>query len=141
MKDFEYFVKIGDVKKSSVNKDLAVFLIKDMQSRIRDAFKMSSNEFPKIVFENIYDALRDFCDALLALEGYKSYSHEASISYLIKKGFDISFVMQLDNFRYKRNGSKYYGEVINHAEAEEIRSFYQTNKGRIYKLLEEEGLI
>lgn len=141
MKDFEYFVKNGDVKKSSVNRALAISLIKDMQSRVKDAFKMSSDEFPKIVFENIYDALRDLCDALLALEGYKSYSHEASISYLVKKGFDVSFVMQLDSFRYRRNGSKYYGEVIDSGVAEEIKSFYQKNKDKIYKLLEGVDLV
>lgn len=141
MKDFEYFVTIGEVKKSSQNKPLAKSLIDDMRGRIRDAFKMSYEEFPKIVFENVYDALRDFCDALLALEGYKSYSHEASISFLLKKSFNIFMVSKLDTFRYKRNGSKYYSVKIFREDAESIKSFYKENSGKIYKLVDENDLI
>ena len=47
---------------------------------------------------------------ILFLEGYKSYSHEASISYLSKLGFSISEVTSIDRLRRQRNGIKYYGE-------------------------------
>jgi aspartyl-tRNA(Asn)/glutamyl-tRNA(Gln) amidotransferase subunit A len=132
MRDFEYFVKSKSVRKVSRDFPLAESLFKEMESRIDRAFKMNLEEFSKEIFENIYDALRGFCDALLALEGYKSYSHEASISFLLKRGFDIAFVKELDNFRIKRNNSKYYAEPINEEDIKAIRSFYQENKEKIY---------
>jgi len=140
MRDFEYFININDVRKVSPDKQLAVSLIKDMDERISDAIKLNTKEFPKIIFEVVYDALRDFCDALLAIEGYKSYSHEGSISFLAKKGFDAAFISEFDKFRYKRNGSKYYGAKITAEEAESIIRFYKDNKKRIDNFLKKAGL-
>ena len=140
MRDFEYFININDVRKVSPDKQLAVSLIKDMDERISDAIKLNTKEFPKIIFEVVYDALRDFCDALLAIEGYKSYSHEGSISFLAKKGFDAAFISEFDKFIYKRNGSKYYGAKITAEEAESIIRFYKDNKKRIDNFLKKAEL-
>src|SRR3990172_758265 len=98
MRDFEYFVQSGEVRKVSVDKSLAESLIFDMEYRIKTSSALDTKTYSKIVFENFYDALRDFCDALLALIGYKSYSHEASIIYLMKEGFDVVSVSELDGF-------------------------------------------
>lgn len=132
MKDFEYFIDNRDVRKASKDLALVKSLFREMEGRIERAFKLDLNEFSKEIFENIYDALRGFCDALLALEGYKSYSHEASISFLLKKGFDIAFVLELDSFRLKRNSSKYYTTPVTKEEAKAIILFYQENKEKIY---------
>ena len=140
MKEFEYYIDKFDVRKVSVDRSLALSLIKDMEGRADRAFKLNSTEFPKEIFENIYDALRNFCDALLAIQGYKSYSHEASISYLVKKGFDYAFIDSLDNLRFKRNGSKYYGRGISKEEAEAVKRFYLDNKQKVYNMIKESGL-
>ncbi|PIN91043.1 hypothetical protein COU57_02240 [Candidatus Pacearchaeota archaeon CG10_big_fil_rev_8_21_14_0_10_32_14] len=124
MKPFEYFVEEGEVKSSSKNIALAQSLIRDMNERINELQYIDEKKMPKLVFEHYYDALRSFCDALLAKDGYKSYSHQASISYLSTYGYDISIISALDNFRYKRNGSKYYGEKISYEDAKEIKDFY-----------------
>jgi len=134
MEQFEYYLKKKLVRKMSPNLERAKFLIKDGNERIRDARTLDKNKLSKMIFEYIYDALRDFCDAILLIDGYKSYSHEASISYLSKKGFDIATVKQLDNFRYKRNGSKYYGGQISFEEAKEIISFYLKTKIKFNQL-------
>jgi len=141
MKDFEYYLNTKDVKRCSPDRQLAVSLIKDMKERIDKALKLDVDEFSKIIFENFYDALRDFCDALLALDGYKSYSHEASIVSVEKKGFDIGFISLFDNFRYKRNGSKYYGLKIMADDAKSIIKFYNENKAKINKILKEKELL
>ena len=130
---FDYFLKMQEVRKTSANLELAKSLIKDMKERINKTNMLDIDVFAKIIFENIYDGLRDFCDSLLALDGFKSYSHQASISYLFKKGFDISVVEELDGFRYKRNGSKYYGEEIGPSDAKEIKDFYNRIKVKINK--------
>ena len=132
MKDFEYYSARKDVRKSSNDIPLADSLFKEMEGRIERAFKMDSKDFPKEIFENIYDSLRCFCDALLALEGYKSYSHEASISFLMKKGFDVAKASELNAFRIKRNGSKYYAESVKDEDVAAIKKFYKDSKNKIY---------
>lgn len=135
MTSFDFFLNQGDVKKTTPDPELAKSLINDMDERLAKTKLLDTTIFPKIIFENIYDALRDFCDALLITDGFKSYSHQASIYYLLKKGFDISVVKELDQFRYKRNGSKYYGVSISIDEAKDINEFYKRIKNKIDGIL------
>ena len=135
MMPFEYFLEINEVKKCQKNIELAKSLIKDMNERIEKSRMLDIKVFSKMIFENIYDSLRDFCDALLAFDGYKSYSHQASIAYLQKYGFDISVIDEFDKHRYKRNGSKYYGQKILEEDAVKIKDFYLMLKEKIIKLI------
>jgi hypothetical protein len=139
MKDFEYYLE-EDVRKRTPDAPLAKSLVLDMLHRISDANTLDIDKFPKIVFESMYDALRDFCDALLAIQGYKSYSHEASISFLKKEGFDIAFVAELDDYRQKRNASKYNGAIITAGDARAIKDFYAKSKEKINSILRKQGL-
>ena len=141
MMPFEHFLNKGDVRKVAINKELAKSLTKDMFERINKSLMLNINTFSKIVFENIYDGLRGFCDSLLALEGFKSYSHQASIAYLSKYKFDISIIKEFDQLRYKRNGSKYYGEIILKEDAQQIKEFYLRVKDRINKIIKDKKLI
>jgi len=136
MESFEFYLETKVIRKITPNKERAKSLINDALQRIKDSDELNINRFSKLIFENYYDALRDFCDAFLLIDGYKpSSSHEASISYLLKKGFDISIIHRLDIFRYKRNGSKYYGEKIDVKEAKDIKAFYLEIKDKLYKIL------
>ena len=135
MKEFEYYLKKGDVRKVSKDIELAKSLRADLIERSEKALKLDVKEYSKIIFENVYDSLREFCDVLLALDGYKSYSHEASISYLKKYGFLDLDLMRLDRFRYKRNSSKYYGKKIVIEDAEDIKEFYLKIINRIKELI------
>jgi len=136
MESFESFIKIGEVRKVSPNNARAKKLIKDGEERIEKVNLLEINKFPKFVFENVYDALRDFMLAILLYDGYNADSHKAPIAYLSKKGFDVYIIDRLDKFRYKRNGSKYYGENISVEEAKDIKEFYSKIKERLNKLLE-----
>ena len=138
MKEFAYFIKEGSVRRVSEDINLAKSLIKDMKERIKDVSIRGIS--PKLIFENVYDALRDFCDALLAVKGFKSYSHEASISFLKNCSFEDSVANELDLFKYKRNGSKYYGKPIFREDADEIRKFYERLKPKINKVIKENKL-
>jgi len=66
---------------------------------------------------NLY--IRLLLDAILEMEGYKSYSHEASISYMANLGFSISEINKVDMLRKARNGIKYYGEDATENKAQE----------------------
>lgn len=141
MKPFEYFLENQEVKKASVDINLAKSLAKDMIGRMKDVLSLDISKFPKIIFENIYDSLRDFADALLAIDGFKSYSHQASFAYLSKYSFEDSVLDTLDKFRYKRNSSKYYGQDISVDEAKEILNFYSRNKQKINMLLKNKKVL
>lgn len=140
MKQFEYYLNGTDVKKISPDPELAKSLIKDMLERIDKISKLDLKVFSKIIFENTYDALRDFCDALLSIDGLKSYSHKASIAYLAKYKFDSPTLEALDQFRAKRNDSKYYGYAIPPEDTEEITAYYKKIKNKIYAILKEKKL-
>ena len=137
MKQFEFYIQNKDVRKISPDFALASSLVKDMFNRTNMVLTLDLKKFAKIIFENIYDALRDFCDALLIVDGYKSYSHEASISYLKNYNFSEEDITKLDNFRYIRNGSKYYGKDISIQDAKEIKKFYLKNINKIKKNIRE----
>ena len=135
MNDFEFYLREGTVKKRKPDMELAKSLINDANERFEKISKLDARVFSKIIFENIYDALRSILDALLAIDGYKSYSHEASIAYLKKYGFEGSLIAELNNFRLIRNSSKYYGKDISSEDSYDIIDFYKNHSGKIIQLI------
>ena len=136
MIEFKYYLDKGEVKKVRRDVALAKSLINNLSDREKMVLKYSLKD-ALIIYENLYDCLREICDALLALDEYKSYSHQASITYLRKYGFDEVFVKKLDDFRFKRNSSKYYGKKLTEEDAKEIREFYLKNKGKLLNILKQ----
>ena len=118
MKEFMFFVNVKDVKKQSPDKNLAKATARDSIERLQMAKSIINSQKPKYVLENAYESIRELIDAILYLEGYKSYSHEASVAYLIDLGFSIAEATKIDLLRRKRNGIKYYGENVTKEEAE-----------------------
>ena len=98
MIEFKYYLDKGEVKKVRRDVALAKSLINNLSDREKMVLKYSLKD-ALIIYENLYDCLREICDALLALDEYKSYSHQASITYLRKYGFDEVFVKKLDDFQ------------------------------------------
>ena len=137
MDDFKSFIDRKIVRKGFADSKRAKKLIKDGEERIKDVNRLDINEMPKFVFENVYDAFRDFLFAILLADGYKTNSHEAPIVYLLNKGFSVYSVSKLDRFRYKRNGSKYYGEEVLVEEAKDIKAFYLEMKDKLNKTLKD----
>ena len=119
MKEFEFFVENKSVKKQRPDLNLAKASAGEGIERIAMAKSIFSSQKPKYALENAYEAVREVIDAILYLEGYKSYSHEASVAYLLKLGFSISEAKAVDRLRQKRNGIKYYGEDSTKDEATE----------------------
>lgn len=123
MLNFEYFVREKKVKKKSVDKRLTRSLVKSSKDRFDFAIKIIDTE-PRYALENAYEAIIELIDALLALKGYKSWSHEADIAFL-KKFKEFSFVEleRLDNIRGKRHSSKYYGVFFEKREVKREIAF------------------
>ena len=136
MREFDFYLREKKVKKVSPDIELAKSLVKDSDERINAIKLLDTKILKKIIFENVYDSMRALLDALLAADGYKSYSHEASIAYLKRYGLDDFTLTNLDNFRFDRNSSKYYGKGISQDSVEEILAFYNKFAVKIKKILD-----
>src|SRR3989344_3055186 len=112
MKDFSVFLADGSVKRQQPDRNLSESLLRDGQERIEDAaLSLHSKRKPKFIYENVYEALREAADSILFLKGYKSFSHEATISFLQQfKELSSKEISEFNRMRIKRNGMKYYGK-------------------------------
>ena len=118
MKDFNFFVNKGEVKKQSPDENLAKATYEDSRERLILAKTLRQIAKSKYVLENAYESMREAADSILYNDGFKSFSHEASIVYLLKKGFSESDIAEFDRFRKIRNGIKYYGGNCDELDAE-----------------------
>jgi len=135
VKEFEFFLGKGDVKKQSPDKNLSSATFKEGLERLEFAKGLLNKARSKYTLENAYESMREATDALLYLEGFKSFSHEASIAYLSKKGFSEQEIIEFDRFRKIRNGIKYYGRDCEQSDAIEAISLAEKVIGKIKKII------
>ncbi len=119
MKPFEFYLKKGEVRKIKPDENEGASLLNDATLRYEYFSIMDvTDKNAKFVFENLYESLREILDSILLRQGYRSYSHQASIVYakgkLILSERDAVI---LDELRELRNRSKYYGQSISAAFA------------------------
>lgn len=123
MMDFETFVSEGKVKKQAIDSNISKSLKEQAERRMKivDEWEITE-ENRELVLEECYEVMRSLTDALLAFNGYKSYSHEASIAFLAKdKTFSVGFIEGFDRLRKLRHGIKYYGERVSISSAKEAK--------------------
>ena len=134
IKKFEEFIRSNVVKKQSIDKPRAEFLIKESENSYNNLLEMiqkirlndaNANAFVK----SCYDILMELIRAKMLLEGYNASgfgAHEAEVSYMRFSGFDEIDVQFADQLRFFRNGMTYYGTILDKAYAEKVIVF--TNK-------------
>ena len=135
--NFEYYLSKGLVKKMRKNLSLA----RSMMESAEDRFEFASSileEKPRYALENAYEAVIEAIDSLLALNGFKSWSHEADIAFLRDFGFNESEIRRLDTSRNKRHASKYYGVEFSVQEAKEEVKFLDRVFKKIIKIVKSE---
>jgi uncharacterized protein YutE (UPF0331/DUF86 family) len=116
MLEFEKYVKLRKVKIVENDNILAKHILKDAENKYED-LKVLKNL--KLILENSYDVMREAADAVLTKEGYKSYSHEASIVFLWESGvINNNEKNQFNRFRKLRNESKYEGGSVDKFDSE-----------------------
>ncbi|MBI4171112.1 MAG: hypothetical protein HY514_05410 [Candidatus Aenigmarchaeota archaeon] len=110
---FERYLQDGSVKKVSIDKELAKSLIKIATFRMEKAKKEKpTDENAFFIVENAYEAVKELIDAIMTLDGYKSYSHEACIDFLKQfyaKEIAMAMIFRIDRYRKLRNDIKYRG--------------------------------
>lgn len=117
LKDFEFYIKKGTIRKVSVDEYKAKSLVEDSTNK-RDFLskimkKMSVDEInANFVVEQMYDIVMQIIRSKLILEGYKASgegAHMVEVSYLRKLGFNEEEVIFVNNLRFFRNEIKYEG--------------------------------
>lgn len=124
MKDFSVFLLDGSVKRQQQDRNLSEELAHDCIERL-DYAKTSeiTERKAKYAYENVYEALREAADSILFLQGFKSFSHEATISFLQQFELTQKEITGFDRMRAKRNGMKYYGKSYSVKDVEEAIKF------------------
>ncbi|HLD04388.1 MAG TPA: hypothetical protein VJG90_01590 [Candidatus Nanoarchaeia archaeon] len=130
-KEFEEYVKQGIIKKCSINKPRADFLINESDKSLRglnkrlDAMDIDDDNANSII-KDCYDILMELIRAKLFLSGYSSagqFAHEAEVSYLKKLDFTDNQISFLNDLRYFRNSITYYGKILSTEYAKQVVEF------------------
>src|SRR3989339_1728000 len=141
IRKFDEFVKKNIVRKQSIDKSRAEFLIKESENGYKNLLEMvekielkdnNANDFIK----SCYDILMELIRAKMLLEGYNASgigAHEAEVSYMRILGFDEKDVQFADQMRFFRNGMIYYGTILDKEYADKVIGFTK----KIYPKLKE----
>ncbi|MBI5391283.1 HEPN domain-containing protein [Candidatus Woesearchaeota archaeon] len=123
MREFSFYLATNKVQRRQPDIHLARATCRESFDRLELAKSIASSEKPKYVLENAYEAVRELIDAILAYDGYKTYSHEASAAYLQELGFSITEATQADQLRIQRHEIKYKGSDATQQEAQAALAF------------------
>ena len=131
IRNFNEFITDNIVKKQSIDRSRAEFLIKESENSHNHLLEMmqkiqltdaNANDFVRLC----YDILMELIRAKMLLEGYNASgigAHEAEVSYMRILGFDEKDVQFADQLRFFRNGMLYYGTSLDQVYAEKVIEF------------------
>lgn len=143
IRDFDEFIKGNIVKKQSIDKSRAEFLVKEAKNGYDNLLEKiqkigiredNANDFVK----SCYDILMELIRAKMLLDGYNASgfgAHEAEVSYMRVLGFVEKDIQFTDQIRYFRNGMLYYGTILDKEYAEKVIDFTKRIYIRLRKML------
>jgi len=146
IKDFEYYIEKGVIRKKSPDKLRSKDLIKNAEKSYKflmeviDKIGLNDSNINNII-TNSYDIIIELIRAKIILDGFSASgfgAHEAEISYLKKLHFpeeEINFANQL---RYFRNSITYYGKELDKEYAEKVLNFLKKMYKNLEKLIKNE---
>jgi len=111
--NFENGLREGKVRKVIPNKIRASSLVKSSIQAVETAKIIPLNTgSAKTILRELYESLREYCEAIGYSMGYKFLDHE-SIGYFLRDVLKEQAIYgKFDRYRKLRNGINYYGEDI-----------------------------
>lgn len=108
--DFEFSLNSGKAKKVMPNRIRASSLFKSSIQAIETAKVIPLNiDTSKTILRELYEGLREYCEAIGYLNGYKFLDHE-SIGFFLRDILkELIIFKKFDRYRKLRNGINYYG--------------------------------
>ena len=129
LKSFDEFIKSGKAKKQAPNTHRAFAIAKEVEDK-REFLDTSLKNIPSekmnanFIVDSCYDILIELIRAKMFIDGYNSgSSHEAEVSYLKNLRFSEFDIRFMDDIRYYRNGTKYYGKILDKEYADKVLDF------------------
>ncbi len=103
-----------DVRKVRPDREMAKSILKMIEIRMKALELKNKEEFASLVVEDYYEIIKEAITALMAVEGYKTLSHEVLIGYLKEffPQFSDSEIALVDHFRQLRNKIAYRGFFV-----------------------------
>ena len=119
---FHEHLRLGKVRWVTADALLSQGLIRSAEEDFRIIANTEiTDENASFFFKNSYDCLRAALQSFLALDGLKSYSHEAIIQYAAEKGvIDRRSAQRADRYRLLRHDIEYRAKKATRTETEEI---------------------
>lgn len=107
-----------EVREVIKDKEIAESLSKTVDIRfeaIKVLIEKDLEKFTSVIVEGYYEIIKEILTALIAIDGYKTTSHEALIIYLKEfyKNFDDYEINFIDDLRKIRNKIDYKGFSLN----------------------------
>lgn len=137
------WIEIKDeIRTVSKDKEIAKSLLKTVDTRL-EALKVLLEKdilkFTSVITEGYYEIIKEMLTALMAIDGYKTTSHEALIIYIKKfyKNFDEYEIRLIDDLRKIRNKIDYTGFTVNPEYLERNNLEIQNIISKLKKLINE----
>lgn len=114
IKPFNYYINENLVRKAIPNISMAKSLMQKAEIRIKRISKSRiQEEESSIIFEDIYESIREASQSLMEIKGLKPYSHEALVSFLKEyKLLSEEKSNIIDSYRILRNNLVYKAEKV-----------------------------
>lgn len=111
--NFESSLNSGKAKKVTSNNIRASSLLKSSVQAIETASMIPLKvDALKTILRELYEGLREYCEAIGYLYGYKFLDHE-SIGFFLRDVLkEQSVYTRFDRYRRLRNGINYYGDDV-----------------------------
>jgi hypothetical protein len=121
----------GEVRRVRPDKEMARSMLKMIEVRMRMMESVSREDFASLVVEGYYEVIKETLTALMALDGYKTLSHEVLVGYLKEffPQFSESEVLLVDHLRQLRNKISYMGFFVD-------PDYLERNERRIKEVVE-----
>ena len=111
--NFQTSIDEGYAKKIRPDLFKARSLIKASEEAIATASKiLQKEESYKSILRELYEGLRQYCEAIGFLKGYKFMSHEAITYFTDEVLAEKTVSLKFDKYRKIRNGINYYGDDV-----------------------------
>lgn len=128
-----------EVKRIAPDRQMAKAILKMIEVRMKALSLVDRKEFASLVVEDYYEITKEAITALMALDGYKTLSHEVLVAYLKEfyPQFSESEILLVDQLRQLRNKIAYRGFFITHDFLERTEARMRSIVSKIKRILED----
>lgn len=120
MKPFQYYIDMEMVRQGSKDKNTAKNILARATRRLEFVRSQEINQdTAPFIFEYAYEVIRECVHGLMIAEGYKPYSHEATVAFIderYKDQFGEKLVRAFDRYRIIRNDIMYRANPVSMEE-------------------------